>query len=412
MKKSLFALAVIFNFQFSIFNSIRAQEDIYRIEQAFPGAIRQLSLMNGWTVKLIYTPGEDSTRITVVTPCPHYFEEGNEPTVCKLDNDRLQIRANSTMPRGTLLELRYPEPLEALIAYSDVELDTVHMLLRSEGTRAAIISPGKNATLKINHLYSSDNVGIDCRDEHSHVEIGTVRCRQVLVDEKQRDRVKVERMEVDSLVVVPHHWWHDINWTNNRLFIGGKMGASGLIGYKGPYTSSVNISMNFVGRFMEAQLSPRWRLTAGFGSGFEWTVMAYDVILDNDRLVFNPNPTIDHPITTIAQMFLTLPVSVQYRTKNQWARLFCNHFDITLTPMFNLFGDVTGYRDDKFYSENVNLFSRFQLRLGFSNTLLASVRDDIISGGITWEIFVDLLPTYRPSAGAKGLHQIGLAIHF
>ncbi len=411
MKKTLFALAIIsiFNFQFSISH---AQKDTYRIEQAFPVAIRQLSLMDGWTVKLIYTPGEDSTRVTVVTPCPYYFEDGNEPTVCRLDDDRLQIRANRTMPPGTLLELRYPEPLEALIAYNDVELDTVHMLLRSEGPRAAIISSGKNVTLKINHLCTSSDVGVDCRYDHSRVEIGTVRCRQFIIDENQRERVKVEHLEADSLVVIPHHWWHDINWSNNRLFIGGKMGAAGLIGYKGPYTSVANISMSLVGRFMEAPLSPRWRLTAGFGWGFEWSMMAYDVILDNDRLIFNPTPTVDHPLTAIDQMFLTLPLSIQYRTKNKWARLFCNHFDITLTPMLNLFGNVMGYRNGKSYSENADLFSRFQVRLSLANTCLASNSGGILSGGITWEIFVDLLPTYRPSAGAEGIHQIGFVVHF
>jgi hypothetical protein len=80
--------------------------------------------------------------------------------------------------------------------------------------------------------------------------------------------------------------------------------------------------------------------------------------------------------------------------------------------MLNLGGDVSGFRNGSYYSENTNLFSRFQLRLGLSNTLLASVRGDIVSGGITWELFVDLMPTFRPSAGVKGLHQIGFAFYF
>ena len=408
MKKSLFALVLILHSSFFVLHS---QEDVYRIEQAFPVAIRQLTVVSGWTIKLIYTPGEDSTRVTVVTPCPYYFEEGNEPQVCALEEDRMHIRDNRSMPQGTLLEIRYPEPMEIILTAGYVELDTVHMLLHSNGPRAAGILVGRNSTLKINYLVSTGDIGVECH-ERTHVDIGTVRCRQFIVDENQRDRIKVEHLEIDSLVVVPHHWWHDINWANNKLFIGGKMGAAGLIGYKGPYTSSVNLSINLVGRFMEAPLSPRWHLTTGFGAGFEWTYMSYDVILDDDKLIFNPNHTIDHYPTVLARGYLSIPLSIQYRTKNKWARLFCNHFDITLTPMLNLFGNVTGYRNDKFYSENTDLFSRFQLRLGFSNTMLASVRDDIISGGITWEIFVDLLPTYRPSAGAKGYHQIGFVLHF
>lgn len=412
MKKTLFAILLLSSLHFPL-STLHAQEDLYVIEQAFPVAISQLTVVEGWTLRLVYTPGEDSTRVAVVTPCPYYFAEGKEPTVVALEGDKLHILTNRTMPPGTTVEVRYPEPLDAVIATGNVQLDTLHMLLRSQGPRAAaIMVAGRNSKLHIDCLEADGDLGVECRDEGSRVEIGTLRCRQLLVDERHRERVKVQRLEADSLVVVPHHWWHDINWANNRLFIGGKMGAAGLIGYKGPYTSAANISMHLVGRFMEAPLSPRWRLTAGFGWGFEWSMMAYDVILDNDQLIFNPNHVVDHPMTLLGQGYLSLPISVQYRTKNKWARLFCNHFDITLTPMLNLIGDVTGYRDEKFYSENVDLFSRFQLRLSLANTCLASNSGGMLSGGITWELFVDLLPTYRPSADAEGIHQIGFAIHF
>ena len=91
--------------------------------------------------------------------------------------------------------------------------------------------------------------------------------------------------------------------------------------------------------------------------------------------------------------------------------MLSNYLSFRLTPMLNLGGDVSGYRDGSFFSKNTNLFSRFQLRLGVSNTFLASVRGDVVSDGISWELFVDLLPTYRPSAGARGLHQIGFVFH-
>lgn len=411
MKRALIALAIIFNTQFSIFNFLHAQDE-YRIEQVFPVAIRQLTVAEGWTIRLFYTPGEDSTRVTVVTPCPYYFEEGNEPTVCALDGEKLHIRDNRSMPLGTLLEVRYPEPLELLMTAGNVELDTVHMLLRSEGPRTAGVFPG-NRTLKIKCLFSTGDIGVDCRHERSRVEIGTLRCRRFFVDEREQSRIKVEHMEADSLVVVPHHWWHNINWNNNILYIGGKMGVASLMSQEAtPYSTSLMTSFSMFGRWLDLPFSRRWRLEAGFGGGFDFNMLAYDVLLEDDRLVFNPDYTVDHPITVIGQWYLTMPLKLQFRPVNPWARLICNHLDLTLTPMLNILGDVTGYRDGEFYSDNVNLFSRFQLRLGVSNTCLASVRDDIISGGITWEIFVDLLPTYRPSAGAKGLHQIGFVVHF
>ena len=410
MKKTLI---ILFLFS-SLLSPCFSQEDVYRIEQAFPVAIRQLTIVEGWTLHLVYTPGEDSTRIAVVTPCPYYFAEGKEPTIVKLEGDKLHILANRTMPPGTLVEVRYPEPLDAVIATGHVQLDTLHMLLRSEGPRAAaIMSTGRNSRLIIDCLVSHGDIGVECRDEGSRVEIGTVRCRQLYVDERQQKRVKVERMEADSLVVMPHHWWHDINWNNNIINISGKIGVASLMSREStPYQTTMMASIGMMGQLLDLALPRRWRLQAGFGIGFDFNLLAYDVILEDDRLVFNPNHTVDHPLSVIGQCYLTLPIKLQYRPKNEWVRIFSNHLCIRLTPMLNLGGDVSGFRNGSYYSENTNLFSRFQLRLGLSNTLLASVRGDIVSGGITWELFVDLMPTFRPSAGVKGLHQIGFAFYF
>ena len=394
--------------------TLRAQDDLYVIEQAFPVAISQLTVVEGWTVKTIYTPGEDSTRIAIVTPCPYYFAEGKEPAIFRLDGDKLHILTNRTMPQGTLIEVRYPKPLDAVIATGFVQLDTLHMLLRSKGPRAAaIMSAGRNSTLKINCLVSEGDIGVECREEGSKVEIGIVRCRQLLVDERQQQRVKTARMEADSLVVVPHHWWNDINWYLNTIIIDGKIGVAGLMSSEStPYSTSMMASFNILGRWLEIPMPNRWRFEAQFGIGFNFQKLSYDVLLDDDRLVFNPNPTVDHPITIMGQTYLALPLKLQYRPKNRKVRVFSNHLDLHLTPMLSLAEQIDRFSSGTYYSKKANLHSRFQLRLGLSNTCLASVRGDVVSGGITWEVFVDLLPTYRPSAGAKGLHQIGFALHF
>lgn len=394
--------------------TLRAQDDLYVIEQAFPVAISQLTVVEGWTVKTIYTPGEDSTRIAIVTPCPYYFAEGKEPAIFRLDGDKLHILTNRTMPQGTLIEVRYPKPLDAVIATGFVQLDTLHMLLRSKGPRAAaVMSAGRNSTLKINCLVSDGDIGVECREEGSKVEIGIVRCRQLLVDERQQQRVKTARMEADSLVVVPHHWWNDINWYLNTIIIDGKIGVAGLMSSESsPYSTSMMASFNILGRWLEIPMPNRWRFEAQFGIGFNFQKLSYDVLFDDDRLVFNPNNTVDHPITIMGQTYLALPLKLQYRPKNRKVRVFSNHLDLHLTPMLSFADQIDRFSSGTYYSKKANLHSRFQLRLGLSNTCLASVRGDVVSGGITWEVFVDLLPTYRPSAGAKGLHQIGFALHF
>lgn len=408
MKKTLI---ILFLFS-SLLSPCFSQEDVYRIEQAFPVAIRQLTIVEGWTLHLVYTPGEDSTRIAVVTPCPYYFAEGKEPTIVKLEGDKLHILANRTMPPGTLVEVRYPEPLDAVIATGHVQLDTLHMLLRSEGPRAAaIMSTGRNSRLIIDCLVSHGDIGVECRDEGSRVEIGTVRCRQLYVDERQQKRVKVERMEADSLVVMPHHWWNDINYAHT-LLIGGRIGAVTHTGPRSPYTSTLYVDVNFNIRLLKAPLSPRWRLFADAGWGFDFHLMAYDVTANGNSLVFNPSPTVDHRLTTLEHAYLALPLTVQFRPRNRWARAFSNHLDITLTPRLNIIDQISNASDNNLSNSNINLLSRFQLRLALANTCLASNSGGLLSGGITWEVFVDLLPIYRPSADANGMHQIGVAIHF
>ena len=82
MKKILITL-FLFSPLVSFLSPCFSQEDVYRIEQSFPVAIRQLTLVEGWTLHLVYTPGEDSTHVAVVTPCAYYFAEGKEPTIVK-----------------------------------------------------------------------------------------------------------------------------------------------------------------------------------------------------------------------------------------------------------------------------------------------------------------------------------------
>lgn len=152
MKKTLFSTIQFFIFQFSFFNFASAQGDLYVIEQAFPVAIRQLTVVEGWTLHLVHTPGEDSTRVAVVTPCPYYFAEGKEPTVVALEGDKLHILTNRTMPPGTTVEVRYPEPLEVVMATGHVHLDTLHMQLRSQGPPRRRRHGGRTQLLAGNRL--------------------------------------------------------------------------------------------------------------------------------------------------------------------------------------------------------------------------------------------------------------------
>lgn len=408
MKKTLFSTILFFIIQFSA----SAQDDLYVIEQAFPVAIRQLTVVEGWTLRLVHTPGEDSTRVAVVTPCPYYFAEGKEPAVVALEGNKLHILTNRTMPPGTTVEVRYPEPLDAVMATGHVHLDTLHMQLRSQGPRAAaVMVAGRNSRLEIDYLEADGDLGVECRDEGSRVEIGSLRCRQFLVDERHRERVKVQRLQADSLAVVPHHWWHDINYAHT-LLIGGRIGAVTHTGPRSPYTSTLYVDVNFNIRLLKAPLSPRWRLFADAGWGFDFQLMAYDVTANGNSLVFNPSPTVDHRLTTLEHAYLALPLTVQFRPRNRWARAFSNHLDITLTPRLNIIDQISNASGNNLSNSNINLLSRFQMRLALANTCLASNSGGLLSGGITWELFVDLLPTYRPSAGADGMHQIGFAIHF
>ena len=84
----------------------------YRIDQPLPGDILKIQVFDGWNVRLVY---DTVNMLSIATPCEYYFTEGNEPQICRQQADGwLSIWKNTSMPKGTLVEIHYRHSLQRL----------------------------------------------------------------------------------------------------------------------------------------------------------------------------------------------------------------------------------------------------------------------------------------------------------
>ena len=108
--KRLALILLFFNFQFSIFNSTKAQ-DLYQIEQSFDHSftVTEIEINSGWDVRLIQTPKGTPTQLIVTTTCPEFFEEGSEPLLMEVKQYKkegwYELKENQWMPRKTKVEI-------------------------------------------------------------------------------------------------------------------------------------------------------------------------------------------------------------------------------------------------------------------------------------------------------------------
>ena len=99
----------------------------YIIDQPLFGEIKKIQVFQGWNVRLVH---DSVNMVSIATPCEHYFTEGNEPELCKLDAEGwLSIWQNKYMPQGTVVEVHYSEPIDYLLLNPNatVSADTLLM---------------------------------------------------------------------------------------------------------------------------------------------------------------------------------------------------------------------------------------------------------------------------------------------
>ena len=102
------AFALILFFAFS--SQLHAQEE-YRISQPISANIDSLFIKAGWNVHI---KQGDKASIAIVTVCHAFFDNDNEPEVCKIEGNTLTMLENNSMPKSTVVEITLNRPLKAL----------------------------------------------------------------------------------------------------------------------------------------------------------------------------------------------------------------------------------------------------------------------------------------------------------
>ena len=196
------------------FATAQAQDE-YRIEQVLGARLHQLSIAKDWNVKLNIEPFLDSDRVEIVTPCPYYFEQENEPKISCFRKHSLTLWNNTVMPHGTVVEIYHREPLETLQIQpgATFSIDTLPMTLHMDSSRVhgVLIKVMRGATLDIGLLVSRKDIGIEL-DTNAIVHIGKVRCPKLNIMSE-----KGSRIDIDSLDVELCEHSHDYNTRGGNL---------------------------------------------------------------------------------------------------------------------------------------------------------------------------------------------------
>ena len=434
MKKALFIIAAILCF-------VAAQaQDEYRIEQVLDARMHQLSIAKDWNVKLFIEPFLDSDRVEIVTPCPYYFEQENEPKISCFRKHSLTLWNNTVMPHGTVVEIYHREPIETLHIQpgATFSIDTLPMTLHMDSSRVhgVLIKVMRGATLNIGLLASRKNIGIEL-DTNATVHIGTVSCPKLSITSE-----KGSQIDIDSLDVELCEHGHDYNTRGGNLLKSDpsrhlKVNHRPLHGnlrntylgvhfdyevplwmnrrYASPYSTGNHFSIIMSMGINQIWLGSHFSTTPKVEFKANYDRLINNVSTDGTTLSLDESFGARQPRQYLYSFSIGVPINIFYQINdyytvngNGWSSLIYG-FGASLTPYFttetDLFTRIYG-TDEHWHltKDKASVYRPFNIRFKiWLNT-------GPFLGRSSWSIFVDLLPTFRNGIGADGLHMMGLSV--
>ncbi len=397
----------------------------YELEQRFDDNIKFINVGSGWQVRLVQ---DTVNSLVVFTPCEYYFTEGNEPEICTMDEGELTLHNNHYMPQGTRVEIHYVEEPRAvkleekasLVAgkltllgdtykyelelnpRSRIDVDT----LTSKAITCNIITD-TSAVLNIGTLEGGDFSLLNKKG--STVEIGTNNARKL---ECTRHPESYGNLQSDGDKAVVD--------TNTRWFRDGLKRLDGNIYYSffkyydhhhdSPYNASYGF--RFSGDLMTNHIyfTNRWWFGFGYTVGYEIRFLSNDVEAVDRHLQLASSPIQGRMYQTLFNGSIGIIYNLGYTPKTKWLKPFVYDVHFGLTPTIN-FGQglSTAWLNSNDHlninSDKLRALSAFQVRLNVGVTMpfLRALKADF---------FIDLLPTYRPSADAPNIHSFGIQFTF
>ena len=410
----------------------------YIIDQPLYGEIKKIQVFEGWNVRLVH---DTVNMVSIVTPCEHYFTEGNEPQICRQQADGwLSIWKNTSMPRGTVVEVHYSHSLQLLeiapgatvSADTLLMFDTTALIKDSYGD----INVNRGASLRVKEVRCRRDIGKPgflaiSADTASTVRVGTVRCGHLSLWSQQDATLMLDSIDAREVVYYRNPKSHG-NLTEsdstrnltvktaNRWFADGLKILRNTIGleynvpignqYNNPYAMPIEL-VPIVGlRTNVISINQRWGLSLGTEFGAPCQFLTNNSTrngrtLDLDTL----SPGVNRQ-QSMMYIYISLPTRLHYRPQTAFGKAFFADLHIGLSPRVNFYQRYT----QGLLSSN-NRWNNEQSKVSVYNTF--QMRAEVGLGynpfsNIEFNFYVDLLPTYRKETGMGNIHSFGFQIKF
>lgn len=438
-----FVLATILALGFCLCTLEAEGQTEYRIDQPLPGNIDKIQVYSGWNVQLVH---DTVNYISIATPCEYYFAEGNEPQICRQNADGwLSIWRNTTMPKGTMVEVHYRHSLQRLDVHpgATVSADTL-LMFNTEGNQGyGDINVKRGATLRVKELRCRGKekgqpgfLSIDA-DTAATVRIGTVRAGHLMLWSKQETTLmldSIDAREVDYRrdPLAHDNLWHSIPDRNievktaNRWFMKGLKQLDNTINfafntpfvqhYNNPYASTYDISVIVGLKTNVIPMSQRLGLSLGIDFGMPFKGLMNNVAPNGRTLALDtvsPGVNRQH---NLMYMYLGLPVKLHYLPKGKFAKESFNDLHIGLEPRWNFH---QRYISEQYTSSQYRPNRQWEWDPGMKASIYnpLQVRAEIGCrinpfSNIEFNFYFDLLPTYRKETGMGKVHAFGFQMKF
>lgn len=401
--KRLVLILLYFIYHFSTFNSAKAQ-DLYQIEQNFEHEFRvgNLVIQSGWDARLIQVPEGTPTRVVITTPCANFFEEGEEPNLLSVKKVSKRdcyytLLQNQWMPRTTVVEIFTAQPLDDItleknarltIAYFDFDSTRLDITADSGAVLIVdtLINHGRidvmltNATLDLRHVMG----GMTDVAAYAH---STVTKGDIRGEYKQSDYDRAPKMLGMQIFL-------GLNIALPMAFSSNQQGS--------PYNTNHAFACHILLQAFDFPISNHWSWNINIDASATWMQLDNIVAAQNGQLVLDPSYGATPPRQSLYYWSIGLPIRLKY---NPWKYVL---FYASLAPTYNFtpyLHNTTLDANNHYHTrlEKVDILNHFNLRASIGVGLGSLHR---------LEFFVDLLPTFKSSAGAPQTRMMGLTYTF
>lgn len=428
MRKSTI-LAAVFTILliFSLATDLNAQSE-FRIKQAIPNDIDSLYITDGWQVRI---KQDKEASITIVTPCSAFFDENNEPEVCKIEGHTLTMLENNSMPKSTIMELSLTKMPHYFEIGEDASVSTgvltfpdrqSHMEIHERATvngskwyssRSISISIDPDASLKLDSIVAGKDIDIRQSEDAFFECLGMVSPKTDLYRHKKA-RGPVYESDSAKHLTVKTRWY--LSRKKHGIFVNGGITAPIPLYMNNkqgsPYNRGENYRINLQMQFITVKLTDRLRYTSYLRYEWDWRRLLNTVKKDGDALVLDNSYGALNPQQHLLAQNLGLDYNFTYTIgkKNETTGMPACSLKFGLSVMYNISGRLatrTMGDDNRWHrtNEKVNVFNPWQLRAYVG-----------IGGGpltrATLSLTYDLLPTFRSDIGADKVHTFGVSINF